>query len=150
MKMTKTILIFSLLLGINSYSQNIAKDERFPADYFMVHKNLPHYMQIFREYGDDKTLALSDEQKSKLQQMQEEVVVMVSKTAIEIRDLELALQKGVVLENKNSKQMQDLVEEIATLRLQMTNAHIDCIQEVKKVLTKKQDKFFIDKLGIKQ
>jgi len=150
MNFKKIALVLSLVLAIISHAQNISKDERFPADYFMVHKNLPHYMQIFREFGDDKNLDLSDKQKAKLQKLQEEVVSVVTNKATQIRDLELALQKGVVLENKTSEQTKDVLEEIATLRLEMTKAHIGCIHEVKKVLTQKQDKFFIEKLGIKQ
>jgi len=143
-------LALSLVWAISSHAQNILADERFPVDYFMVHKNLPHYFRVFREFGDDKNLSLSNQQKAKLQKLQDATVSVVIEKALKVRELELALQKEVVFENKTSKQLQDMLEEIAALRLELTKAHIGCIQEVKKVLTHEQDKFFIEKLGIKQ
>jgi len=150
MNLKNTALVLSLVWAISSHAHTISKDERFPADYFMVHKNLPHYMKIFRVYGDDESLGLSDQQKAKLQKLQEEVASVVVDRATKIKELELALQKGVVLENKTSKQLKDVLEEIATLRLELTKAQIDCLHGVKKVLTQEQDKFFIEKVGIKQ
>lgn len=81
--------------------------------------------------------------------MQEEVS-NVSQAALEIRELEFRLQREVTLENKDSKQIQDLVERIAKLRTQLTMVHIDCIHGSKQILTPKQDRFFIQKSGIKK
>jgi len=47
------------------------------------------------------------------------------------------------LENKRSNEM-------VTLRLKFKKAQLGCLQEAKKVLNQEQDKFFIEKLGIKQ
>ncbi|MEA1892022.1 MAG: hypothetical protein U9N33_04845 [Campylobacterota bacterium] len=138
--------LIALSLNVHANSQN----ERFPGDYFMVHKNMPHYMKVFRKYGDDKALGLNDEQKNTLQAMQEKTVMTVSQTATQIKDLELELQKKVVIEGKDAKQMKALVERIADLRMKLTMLHIDCIHNSKQILTPEQEVFYMKKLGIQK
>lgn len=142
----------SIVLLFVALSSSFAspKSERFPADYFLVHTNLPHYMQVFQKFGDDPKLALSSEQKKQMQELMDKTLSVVIKNATIVRDLELALQKAVLFENKNSQQTKDLIEEILLLRTNLTITHIDCIEEAKKILTKEQDKLFLEELGYKQ
>lgn len=146
----KVALSLLVALSLNANANEIAKNENFPGDYFMVHKNMPHFMKVFRKFGDNKALGLSDEQKNRLQALQEKVVTTVSQTATKIKDLELELQKAVVVEGKDSKQMKELVERIATLRMQLTMVHIECIHSSKQILTPEQEAFYMKKLGIQK
>lgn len=144
--MKKIAALFLTVLALNA--ANI--EERFPGDYFMIHKNLPHYMQVFRMHGDDPALGLDAKQKEKLSAFQESVVQKVAKAAHQIKELELTVQKRVVHENATSEDLKELIAKIAKLRADLTMEHINCINRVQQVLTPKQRQFFIDKLGIKQ
>ena len=144
--MKKTAVLFLTVLALNA--ANI--EERFPGDYFMIHKNLPHYMQVFRMYGDDPVLGLDATQKQKLSAFQESVVLKVTKAASQIKELELIVQKRVVHEHAKSAELKELIAKIAKQRADLTMEHINCINRVQQVLTPKQHQFFIDKLGIKE
>lgn len=144
--MKKIAVLFLTVLALNA--ANI--EERFPGDYFMIHKNLPHYMQVFRMHGDDPALGLDATQKQKLSALQESVVLKVTKAASQIKELELIVQKRVVYEKATSEDLKELIAKIAKLRADLTMEHISCINRVQQVLTPKQRQFFIDKSGIQQ
>jgi hypothetical protein len=146
--MMKKLAFIFVLISTNLFAA--MSEERFPADYFLVHKNLPHYMQVFRNFSEDTTLHLSIKQKEELQAFQEKVVVLVSEKASKIRDLELILQKKVLLQKQSKIQLKSLVSEIAKLREEMTLAHIGCINGVQNILTDEQNEFFIQKSGVKK
>lgn len=143
--MKKIAVLFLTVLALNA--ANI--EERFPGDYFLIHKNLPHYMKVFRMHGDDPALGLDTKQKKKLSAFQESVVLKVTKIASQIKELELIVQKRIVHENAKSADLKELITKIAKLRTDLTMEHLNCINQVQQVLTPKQHQFFIDKLGIK-
>ncbi len=124
--------------------------EKFPGDYFLIHKNIPHYMRIFGNYENDPALSLSETQKKELQMLREKVVIYVSELALKIKEMELRVQKQLIFENRSALKLEPLVNEIAKLRAELTLAHIDCIEKVKSIITEKQHQFFLDKLGIKE
>lgn len=61
--LNKIALGLLVSLSLNANAHDVSDVEHFPKDYFLVHKNMPHYMKVFRKFGDDNTLGLSDEQK---------------------------------------------------------------------------------------
>jgi len=144
----KKVAIVASMLLVNLMAA--MPEERFPADYFLVHKNLPHYMNVFREFDDDAVLQLSVKQKTQLQTIQEHVVLVVSQKASKIKDLELQLKNDLIFKKKPLAQLNHLVEEIAQLRKEASIIHVECIQSVQAVLTQEQHQFFITKLGVKQ
>lgn len=129
--------------------QKFKQEERFPADYFLIHKNMPHYMQVFNTFENDTALALSKEQKQEINALREKVVIKVAELAHKIKSLEEALKKRVVFEDVAAAELKPFVSEIANLRAELTLSHIECIQKTRALLTKEQHQFFLDKLEIK-
>lgn len=114
------------------------KEETFPKDYFLIHSNLPHFMKIFRMYKDDKTLNFTKEQIRTLSAVQDDVVATAVPLAHDIRAKELEVVNLCVFEGKNSRDLKALLEEIAQLRVKMSQKHVDCINSFYKTLSKEQ------------
>ena len=146
-------ILYICLVGITLFTSTALsaslEDEKFPADYFLIHKNMPHYMRIFSNYENDLELGLNSEQKKEIQALREKVVIQVSELALKIKEMELKVQKQVIFENRSALELQSLVNKIAKLRAELTLAHIGCIGKVKLIITEDQHSFFLDKLGIK-
>jgi len=120
------------------------KKEKFPGDYFLIHKNLPHFMKIFRMHMDDKTLALSKEQIQKLSAEQDNVVATLIPLANSIKEKELEVMRLSVYEGKNAQDLKDLLEEIVALRVKMSEKHVDCIHAFYTTLSKEQYRLLIE------
>mgnify|MGYP000366939386 CR=1 FL=1 len=130
--------------------QKFKHEERFPADYFLIHKNMPHYMQIFNLFENDTALALSELQKEKIHALRERVVIKVAEVAHKIKALEEELQKKVIFMDMTTAEIKPLVVEIANLRTELTLSHIECIQKTRALLTEQQHNFFLEKLEIEK
>lgn len=130
--------------------QKFKHEERFPADYFLIHKNMPHYMQIFNLFENDTALALSELQKKKIHALREKVVIKVAEVAHKIKALEEKLQKKVIFVDMTTAEIKPLVVEIANLRTELTLSHIECIQKTRALLTEEQHNFFLEKLEIEK
>lgn len=120
------------------------KEEKFPGDYFLIHTNLPHFMKIFRMYKDDKTLGLSKEQIQKLSAVQEDVIANAIPWANSIKAKELEVMQLSVHQGKNSQDLKNLLEEIAALRVKMSQKHVDCINAFYTTLSREQYKVLLE------
>ncbi len=112
--------------------------EHFPKDYFLIHSNLPHFMHILRANQNSETIALTDKQKQALDPVQGNVAAVVMPVSTEIRKLELEIMRAVVDEKKGAAELQKKIDQVAIKRSQLTAAQINCMNEVQKLLSKKQ------------
>ncbi len=121
-----------------------APHEKFPKDYFLITKNLPFMVGLTLHHPQSSTLGLSKDQIDKIQAIKKTTVPKVVKIAKEIRGLELKLTENVVFKDDDFKSQSDLINKIASLKVKLTQKHIQCIQKVKKILTKKQFEMLVN------
>ena len=112
--------------------------ENFPKDYFLVHKNLPFFAGLTLHHPSSSTLELSKEQITKIQKIKSVTVPKVVKMSKDIKMLELALGENIVIKTNTAKSQYEIVDAISKLRTDLTKAHLQCINDVKSVLTKTQ------------
>jgi mono/diheme cytochrome c family protein len=70
--------------------------------------------------------------------MKNTTVPAAAKIAKEIKAMELQLAQAMIKEHKEPKTQYVLVEKISKLRTDLTKAHLDCIYNIQKVLSKEQ------------
>ena len=118
------------------------QNENFPKDYFLISKNLPYALGLTLHHPESSTLGLSKEQIAKLVTMKKEKKPSIVKMAKEIKTMELSLlslletDEGTLTEV--SKEMSELVDNIAKKKAELTKGHLQCVIEVQNVLTKEQ------------
>ncbi len=120
-----------------------AQKEVFPKDYFLVSQNLPFLVGISLFHPNSDQLKLSKEQLAKLVEMKNKTVPASAKIAKKIKTLEMQLAKAIIQEGKTPESQFELVDKIAKLRADLTKAHLKCIYDIQKVLTKEQFKTLI-------
>lgn len=118
--------------------------EHFPKDYFLIPKNLPFALGLVLHHPQSSTLGLSKEQIEKLVNIKKERKSSILKGAKEIKALELSLGKLLESDEGNrtkiTKEMSELVDEIAGKKAELTKAHLQCVIDVQNLLTKEQRK----------
>ncbi len=118
------------------------KNEDFPKDYFLISKNLPFALGLTLHHPKSSTLGLSKEQIDKLVTMKKEKKPSIIKLAKEIKAMELSLLSLLETDEGSkteiSKEMSDLVDNIAKKKAELTKSHLQCVIEVQNVLTKEQ------------
>ncbi len=114
------------------------KKEVFPKDYFLVSQNLPYLVGTALFHPQSDTLKLSKEQLAKFVEMKKTIVPVSAKLAKEAKTLELELAKAIVVEKKDPKSLDGLVDKIAKIKTDMTKAHLDCIHTVQGLLSAEQ------------
>lgn len=112
--------------------------ENFPKDYFLVHNNLPFLAGLSLHHPKSSTLNLTKEQVKAIVDIKKRTVPKVVKSSKEIKKLELELAKNIAIDTNSAKTQYSLVDKIGKLRTQLTKAHLQCINEVRAVLSKKQ------------
>lgn len=120
--------------------------ERFPKTYFLIPDNLPFMVGLTLIHPMSKQLKLSDRQKAKIQAIKKTTVPIVLKSASKIKSLELTLAQQVI-ENKAPDTLTDLVEQIGSLRIELTKKHLHCIKQVREILTPDQYKILLSYAG---
>lgn len=114
--------------------------EMFPKDYFLVHKNLPFFAGLTLHHPQSSTLGLSKEQIIKIQKIKSITVPKVVKTSKDIKMLELKLAQNIAIDSNTAKSQFEIVDAIGELRIALTKAHLQCINNVRAVLTQEQYK----------
>ena len=127
-----------------------AKEESFPKDYFLVSQNLPFLVGATLFHPQSDTLNLSEEQLKTLTTMKNTIVPISAKLAKEVKVMELELAKKIVKEGKSPESLSDLVDKISQIKVTMTKAHLKCIYDVQKVLSKEQFETLIKLVSNKQ
>jgi hypothetical protein len=114
------------------------KKEAFPKDYFLVSKNLPFLVGAALFHPQSDTLNLTPEQLKKFGAMKKSIVPAAAKLAKEVKALELELAKSIVVDKKTPEELKELVQKIAKIKTDMTNAHLNCIHDVQQLLSAEQ------------
>lgn len=142
-----------------------ARSEIFPKDYFLVHQNLPFLAGLSLHHPKSSRLGLSQKQIDAIMEIKKRTVPEVLKVSKKIKKMELELAENIAVESNSAESQYALVDKIGKLRIELTKAHLICINEVRAVLgeeqyekllsyatklkqSKKQDKFRIDELAI--
>lgn len=114
--------------------------ENFPKDYFLVTKNLPFLVGMTLYDPSSSNLKLSQDQIDAILKIKKELMSEAAKKALVIKKLELELMQKVSFKHKSPKvsELYPMVDEIAKLRAELTKIHLDCIENVKAVLTEEQ------------
>jgi len=120
--------------------QFISQKEKFPKDYFLVNNNLPFLAGLSLHHPKSSMLELTKEQIKAIQKIKKVTVPAVVKKSKEIKKLELELAQNIAVDSNNAKSQFALVDKISKLRTELTKAHLQCINNVREVLTKEQYK----------
>lgn len=115
----------------------VGKDN-FPKSYFLVHQNLPYFAGLTLHHPKSSSLGLSKKQIDAVLEIKKRTVPPVIKQAQEIKALEIELAQNIAIDSNTPQSQFELVEKIANLRAELTKAHLECIAEVRAVLSKKQ------------
>jgi hypothetical protein len=114
-----------------------SNSEDFPKTYFLIPDNLPFMVGLTLNHPKSKTLNLSGEQKAKILEIKKTTVPVVVRTASKIKGLELDLAQQVI-NNEKPDVLMDLVDQVGSLRIELTKKHLNCIKQVRDILTQEQ------------
>lgn len=104
---------------------------------FLIQRGLPHYSMLVKKMWNDETLALTPEQKGKLEAIRNETMRQIREIAPEVT----LLRKKIVRGTKNGLRAETLyadVDRLATLKAKATKIQLDCIEKTRTVLTPAQ------------
>ncbi len=104
---------------------------------FLIQKGLPHLSKIVMQNANDKSFALTSEQKEELKKVQTETKSSIAKTTPKIRQLRREIIKGST-SGTSAMELKSSVEKLAVLQAYATMVQLKCIEETKKILTKDQ------------
>ena len=116
-----------------------AGTENFPKSYFLIEQNLPFMVGLSLHHLMSKSLKLSEEQKAGINKIKKTTVPVVAKAGKQIKEKELALAQAFI-DGASVADMEKMVDEISTLRTDLTKKHLVCIDQVRKILTPEQFK----------
>lgn len=114
-----------------------ARVEDFPKSYFLISQNLPFMVGLSLHHPMSQSLALTSDQKEKINEIKGATVPIVVKAAKEIKQLELSLAQQFI-DGATPNEMDILVDKISVLRTALTKKHVRCINQVRAVLTDDQ------------
>lgn len=114
--------------------------ENFPKDYFLVPNNLPFLAGLSLHHPKSSSLGLSKEQIQSIKMIKKRVIPTVIKRSKDIKLLELKLAQNIAIDENSAKSQYEIVDAIGKLRIDLTKAHLQCINDVRAVLTKEQYK----------
>ncbi len=104
---------------------------------FLIKHGLPHLSKIIMPYMNDPSFNLTANQKDKLTKVRVDTMGVIMETKPKV----IALRKEIVnasTSGTNARDLKDKVVELALLEATATMAHLKCIDETKKILTKDQ------------
>ena len=127
----------------NRMKKNMAKNQKNSP--FLIKHGLPHLSKIIMPYMNDPSFNLTADQKDKLTKVRVDTMGVIMETKPKV----IALRKEIVnasTSGTNARDLKDKVVELALLEATATMAHLKCIDETKKILTKDQLLFlFVNK-----
>ena len=137
MKKTLLTLLTATLLFTGSTTVLSADKATQQAKPFLIQGKLPHLTMMVKILWDDEDLALTSKQQKQLLKIRKKTMGTAKTLKIKI----LKLEDKVVKESQagaKPETMQKLVKEIASLRVQATMIHLECIYDTRAVLSKDQ------------
>ena len=115
----------------------VGKDD-FPKSYFLVHQNLPYLAGLSIHHPKSSILGLSKKQIEAIKEVKRKTVPYVIKKAQLIKSLELELAQNIAVDSNEAKSQYALVDKIGKLRIELTKAHLQCINNIRSILSKEQ------------
>lgn len=114
--------------------------EVFPKDYFLIPKNLPYLVGLSLYDPSSSNLNLSKEQIEAILKIKKELMAKAIEQALVVKKLELEVVEKISFKHKSvkAKELYSTIDEIAKLKAELTKLHLDCIEQVKAVLTPEQ------------
>ncbi len=121
-------------MSMAGVKQDMAQNKKMSKPFLILGK-MPHLTKLVKQNWD--TLKLSDEQKSRLLQIQKETLGEIKSLQPKITKLEEEVAKAA-MNGAKPENLKAKVDEIAKLKAKATMVHIKCIYNTRKVLTPKQ------------
>jgi hypothetical protein len=120
--------------------------ENFPKDYFLIPKNLPYLVGLSLYDPSSSNLNLNKDQIEAILKIKKELMSKAIEKALVVKKLELEVTQKISFQYKSVKatELYPTIDEIAKLRAELTKIHLDCIEQVKAVLTKEQYEELLD------
>ncbi|WP_201353717.1 Spy/CpxP family protein refolding chaperone [Hydrogenimonas urashimensis] len=107
---------------------------------FLIQRGLPHYSMILMKMWDNPKLALTPEQKTKLEAIRTHTMTQIKEIAPQVKQL----RKKIVQESKSGAKPETLaanVDKLASLKAKATKVQLQCIYDTRQVLTAEQLEF---------
>ncbi len=104
---------------------------------FLITRGLPHYSKILMMMWDDPKLALTPEQKSKLEPIRNRTMSQIQEIAPQVKKLTNEIVKGIK-SGANAESLSSKVDTLASLKAKATKAHLQCVQETRTILSPQQ------------
>ena len=104
---------------------------------FLISGKLPHLMQPIKAHWDDPALGLSKEQKAQLKNVQKQSMAAVKRLQNELPPLIDRVKTGMMA-GKTPEELRPLVDKIAELKTLGTMTHLNCLHQVRNILSKEQ------------
>ena len=104
---------------------------------FLIQRGLPHFSMILMKMWDNPDLALTPEQKTKLEAIRNKTISQIKEIAPQVKEL----RKKIVQVSKSGAKPETLsadVDRLANLKAKATKIQLQCIYETKQVLTPEQ------------
>lgn len=111
-----------------------AEYDRWPKDYFLIPQNLPFLVGFSLYKPGREAIGFTKEQVSAIHDIRNTTVPAVLKMAKVIKAKELELAEKLVDQRVEPVKLHGLVDEIASLRAELTKAHLQCIYDVQQVV----------------
>ncbi len=105
-------------------------------------ERLPHFTKLLIQNWDKTALGLSDDQKKKLLVIRSETLSAIKKLKPEIKLLEDDVADEIK-DGESAESLNEQLKEIATLKTQVTKAHLNCIENTTAILSEEQIKFLL-------
>lgn len=158
MKRLALLTFLSVTILVAQDSCNLAvkdelkKIEKSPYDrkegvynrYPLTSNVLPNLIGPYVKFGGQHKINATDEQEIVFEELFEEMLNIRSKVLPQIQALESLLVKKVVDEGASLKQVQGILDEIASKKMALTVSKIKCIHILKKTWTKSQYQQILD------
>ena len=127
----KSLLTLCLFLCCTSVA---SANKRAP---FLIMGMIPHMTMQVKQNWNNEELSLDENQKTQLLKIRKETMSAVISVKKQIAPLEKEVASKI-LSGSHPTKLDSLVNKIAALKIKATQAHLNCVYNTKKVLTKKQ------------
>lgn len=108
-----------------------------PGAPFLIMGKMPHYTGIIKANWENDKLNLTQEQKTKLLKVRKDTLNVVFSVKKKLAPLEKEVANKII-SGSTPKELSAIVNKIAEYKVQATTAHLKCIYDTQKTLTKEQ------------
>ncbi len=127
----KSLLTLCLILCCSNFA---FASKRAP---FLIMGMIPHMTMQVKQNWNNEELALNENQKVELLKIRKETMSSVKSVKQQIAPLEKEVASKILSGSKPSE-LVELVNTIATLKVEATKAHLNCVYKTRNILNKKQ------------